>query len=50
MAQERRQAIFMIKIRHLKIASALRSFMPLGYRNDGFCRGSWIWSTIAGNI
>jgi len=40
-AQERSEAIFMLKIRHLKIASSLRSFMPFGYRNDGFFRGSF---------
>jgi hypothetical protein len=39
-AQERSEAIFILKIRHLKIASSLRSFMPFGYRNDGSFRGS----------
>jgi len=30
----------MLKMRHLKIASSLRFFMPYGYRNDWFFRDS----------
>ena len=53
-AWNRSEAIFMIKIRYLRIASPLRSFMPFGYRKWRVLRqipaanfqrgdGKWEW-------